>query len=72
MTDHWHAVVWLDSDTARIFRFDAQDIDKSRVRADEPDREAPIARAMSAKARAATIANISSGSSPSSSTSISG
>jgi stalled ribosome rescue protein Dom34 len=39
MTDRWHAVVWLDSDTARIFRFDAHDIDKSRVRADEPSRE---------------------------------
>jgi stalled ribosome rescue protein Dom34 len=39
MTDHPHAVVWLDSSSARIFRIDDQDIDKSRIRANEPNRE---------------------------------
>jgi stalled ribosome rescue protein Dom34 len=39
MTEHWHAVVWLDADSARIFRFDARGVDKSRVRANEPHRQ---------------------------------
>jgi hypothetical protein len=33
---HNHAVVWLDAGEARIFSFDAEDVDKKRVKADAP------------------------------------
>jgi stalled ribosome rescue protein Dom34 len=33
---HNHAVVWLDAREAKIFSFDAEDIEKKRVKADAP------------------------------------
>jgi stalled ribosome rescue protein Dom34 len=36
---HSHAVVWIDFREARIFSFNAEDIEKKRVRADTPHRQ---------------------------------
>ncbi len=36
---HSHAVVWLDSREARIFSFNAEDVEKRRVKADAPYRQ---------------------------------
>jgi stalled ribosome rescue protein Dom34 len=36
---HSHAVVWLDSRDARIFSFNAEDVEKKRVKANEPHRQ---------------------------------
>jgi len=33
---HNQAVVWLDAREARVFSFDAEDVDKKRVKADAP------------------------------------
>jgi stalled ribosome rescue protein Dom34 len=35
---HSHAVVWIDSREARVFSFNAEDVDKKRVKAQEPHR----------------------------------
>lgn len=35
---HSHAVVWLDGHEAKVFSFDAEDVDKKRVKADAPRR----------------------------------
>jgi stalled ribosome rescue protein Dom34 len=35
---HNHAVVWLDAREARVFSFDAEDVEKKRVKADAPRR----------------------------------
>jgi stalled ribosome rescue protein Dom34 len=35
---HGHAVVWLDTREARIFSFNAEDVEKRHVRADAPHR----------------------------------
>jgi hypothetical protein len=33
---HNHAVVWLDAGEARVFSFDAEDVERKRVKADAP------------------------------------
>jgi hypothetical protein len=35
---HSHAVVWLDAREARVFSFDAEDVEKKRVKASAPRR----------------------------------
>lgn len=37
MTDHYHALVWIDHREARVFRFDATDVERTRVRSSHPD-----------------------------------
>ena len=34
-----HAVVWMDSKEAHVFRFTAEDVEKARIRADNPFRK---------------------------------
>ena len=34
-----HAVVWLDDNSARVFKLDAEDVDKARIKANEPHRQ---------------------------------
>jgi stalled ribosome rescue protein Dom34 len=34
-----HAVVWMDSKQANVFRFSAEDVEKARIRADNPFRK---------------------------------
>ena len=36
---HSHAVVWIDSREARVFSFNAEDVEKKRVKAHEPHRQ---------------------------------
>lgn len=36
---HNHAVVWLDAREARVFSFDAEDVEKKRVKADAPRKQ---------------------------------
>jgi stalled ribosome rescue protein Dom34 len=38
MSDHFHALVWIDRREARVFQFDATDFDPSRIRSAHPDR----------------------------------
>ena len=33
---HNHAVVWVDAREAKVFSFDAADVEKKRVKADAP------------------------------------
>ena len=33
-----HAVVWLDDSAARVFKCDAEDVEKARIKANEPHR----------------------------------
>lgn len=36
---HNHAIVWMDSKEARIFRFNAEDVETDRIRAHNPFRQ---------------------------------
>jgi len=36
---HSHAIVWIDSKEAHVFRFNADDIDKQRIKAHSPFRK---------------------------------
>jgi stalled ribosome rescue protein Dom34 len=36
---HNHAIVWMDSKEARIFRFNAEDVESDRIRAHNPFRQ---------------------------------
>ena len=36
---HNHAIVWMDSKEARIFQFNASDVEKARIRAHNPFRQ---------------------------------
>lgn len=36
---HRHAVVWIDYHEARIFKFDAEDVEKKRIKADTPSHQ---------------------------------
>ena len=36
MSDHYHAVVWIDHHQAKIFHFDAADADATRIRSAHP------------------------------------
>ena len=33
---HSHAIVWMDSKEAHVFRFNAADVEKARIKADRP------------------------------------
>ncbi len=35
---HNHAIVWMDSKEARVFRFNAVDVENDRIRAHNPFR----------------------------------
>jgi stalled ribosome rescue protein Dom34 len=37
MTDHYHALVWIDHREARVFQFDASDVERTRIRSAHPD-----------------------------------
>src|ERR1700722_1515248 len=37
MTPHYHALVWIDHREAKVFQFDATDVDRSTVRSTHPD-----------------------------------
>ena len=36
MSEHYHALVWIDHQEAKIFQFNATDVDATRVRSDHP------------------------------------
>jgi stalled ribosome rescue protein Dom34 len=36
MSEHYHAVVWIDHREARVFQFNASDVDEQRVQAQDP------------------------------------
>lgn len=36
MSDHYHAVVWIDHQQAKIFHFDAEAVDRDTVRSSHP------------------------------------
>ena len=36
MSEHYHALVWIDHHEAKIFQFNATDVDATRVRSDHP------------------------------------
>jgi hypothetical protein len=36
---HNHAIVWMDSKEARVFQFNASDVEKARIRAHNPFRQ---------------------------------
>ncbi len=36
---HSHAIVWMDSTEAHVFRFDAADVEKARIKANRPFRK---------------------------------
>ena len=38
MSVHYHAVVWIDHREARVFHFNASDVDKLVIHADHPTR----------------------------------
>jgi hypothetical protein len=38
MSDHYHALVWIDHREAKVFYFNATDVDRATVRASDPDR----------------------------------
>ena len=37
MTDHYHALVWIDHREAKVFHFDATDVERTSIRSDHPD-----------------------------------
>jgi len=37
MSSHYHAVVWIDHREAKVFQFDATDVDHMTVRSSHPD-----------------------------------
>jgi stalled ribosome rescue protein Dom34 len=37
MTEHYHALVWIDHREARVFHFDATDVERTTVRSTHPD-----------------------------------
>jgi stalled ribosome rescue protein Dom34 len=36
MSEHYHALVWIDHHEAKVFHFDASDMDRVKVRSDQP------------------------------------
>jgi hypothetical protein len=38
MTEHYHAVVWIDHHEAKIFHFDAASFDSARIHSSQPHR----------------------------------
>ena len=37
MSNHYHAVVWIDHREAKVFQFNATDVDRTTIRSDHPD-----------------------------------
>jgi stalled ribosome rescue protein Dom34 len=37
MSNHYHALVWIDHREAKVFQFDATDVDRTTVRSTHPD-----------------------------------
>ena len=37
MSSHYHVLVWIDHREAKVFQFDATDVDRSTVRSTHPD-----------------------------------
>ena len=37
MSNHYHALVWIDHREARVFQFNATDVDRTTIRSDHPD-----------------------------------
>lgn len=37
MTNHYHAMVWIDHREAKVFHFDAESVDKDAVRSSHPN-----------------------------------
>jgi stalled ribosome rescue protein Dom34 len=37
VTDHYHALVWIDHREAKVFQFDATDVERSSIRSSHPD-----------------------------------
>jgi stalled ribosome rescue protein Dom34 len=37
MTDHYHALVWIDHREAKVFQFDATDVERTSIRSSHPD-----------------------------------
>jgi len=38
MSDYYHALVWIDHREAKVFHFDATDVDRLTIRSSHPDR----------------------------------
>lgn len=36
MSDHYHALIWIDHHEARIYQFNALEFDRSRIRSSDP------------------------------------
>jgi stalled ribosome rescue protein Dom34 len=36
MSEHYHALVWIDHHEAKVFHFDAADVDRTKVRSNQP------------------------------------
>ena len=37
MSNHYHALVWIDHREARVFQFNTTDVDRTTIRSDHPD-----------------------------------
>ena len=37
MSNHYHAIVWIDHREAKVFQFNATDVDRTTVRSAHPD-----------------------------------
>ena len=37
MSNHYHALVWIDHREAKVFQFNATDVDRATIRSDHPD-----------------------------------
>ena len=37
MSNHYHALVWIDHREAKVFQFDATDVDHTTIRSEHPD-----------------------------------
>ena len=37
MSNHYHALVWIDHREARVFQFNATDVDRTTIRSEHPD-----------------------------------
>lgn len=37
MSNHYHALVWIDHREAKVFQFNATDVDRTTIRSDHPD-----------------------------------
>jgi stalled ribosome rescue protein Dom34 len=37
MSNHYHALIWIDHREAKVFQFNATDVDSTTIRSDHPD-----------------------------------